>query len=155
MLSSMSTDPPNNAPREKWFRFTCFKRSRARQPRGQHPAVATGRPSSQTTAHGDKGRSQPGAKGADPGSQSSPSPPVDKEAILQWTKITLKMSEKVLGMVPVARLDKIPSLLLEFLAIYEVMHDALRSCSSCSFALYRKWSTIMTSSEISKSESRR
>jgi len=45
------------------------------------------------------------------------------------------MSEKVLGMVPVARLDKIPSLLLEFVAIYEVKHDALRSCASSLFIL--------------------
>ena len=114
----MSTDPPNpNAPRKKWFRSTCFGRSRARQPRGQHPAVATstGRHSSRTT---------------------SPPPPADKETILQWTKITLKMSEKVLGMVPIARLDKIPSLLLEFVAIYEVMHDALRLCSSSLFICF-------------------
>ena len=117
----MSTDPRNpSAPRKKWFCFTCFGRSRDRQPRGQHPAVttnSTGRHSSQTTAHGG---AQPGAKGTDPGSQPSPSSPADKETILQWTKITLKMSEKVLGMVPIARLDKIPSLLLEFVAIYEV-----------------------------------
>ena len=74
---------------------------------------------------------QPEAKGPDPGGRSSPSPPADNETILQWTKITLKMSEKVLGMVPIARLDKIPSLLLEFVALYEVMlmHDALRLCS--------------------------
>ena len=114
----MSTDPPNNAPRKKWFRFICFARSR-----GRHPAVATsstGRHSSQTTAHGGNGGSQPGTKGTDPGSQSGPSPPADKETKLQWTKITLKISEKVLGMVPIARLDKIPSLLLEFVAIYEV-----------------------------------
>ena len=43
------------------------------------------------------------------------------------------MSEKVLGMVPIARLDKIPSLLLEFVAIYEVKHDALHLCSSSLF----------------------
>ena len=120
----MSTDSQNpNAPRKKWFRFTCFGGSRARQPRGQQPAVATsstGRPSLQTTARGGNGGSQPGTKGTDPGRQSSSSPPADKETILQWTKITLKMSEKVLGMVPIARLDKIPALLLEFVAIYEV-----------------------------------
>ena len=117
----MSTDPQNpNDPRKKWFRFTCFEGSRARQPRGQHPAVATsstGRHSSQTTAHSE---AQPGAKRIDLGSQPNPLPPADKETILQWTKITLKLSEKVLGMVPIARLDKIPSLLLEFVAIYEV-----------------------------------
>ena len=117
----MSTDPQNPiAPSKKWFRFTCFGRSRARQPRGQHPAVATsstGRHSSQATADSE---AQPGAKRIDLGSQPNSSPPADKETILQWTKITLKMSEKVLGMVPIAKLDKIPSLLLEFVAIYEV-----------------------------------
>ena len=43
------------------------------------------------------------------------------------------MSEKVLGMVPMARLHKILSLLLKFVAIYEVMHDALCSCSNSLF----------------------
>ena len=87
----------------------------------------------QTTAHGGNGGAEPGAKGTDPGGQYSSSTPADKETILQWTKITLKMSEKVLGMVPIARLDKIPSLLLEFVAIYEVKHDALHLCASSLF----------------------
>ena len=29
VLSSMSTDPPNNAPREKWFRFRVREKSPA------------------------------------------------------------------------------------------------------------------------------
>ena len=84
----MSTDPRNNTPPTKWLRFICLGRSRARQSRGKHPAVVTSIGTSSQAA-------QPDAKGIGPGSQSSPSPPADKETIHQWTKITFKLSEKV------------------------------------------------------------
>ena len=56
-----------------------------------------------------------------PGSQ--PPPPADNDTLLQWIKLTLQASEKALKMVPMARLDSIPSLLLMFVNQYEVRHN--------------------------------
>ena len=97
-----------------------------------------------------------GPKRTNPSDQPSPlPPPADESATLQFAKAALTTSKTALHMVPIPGLDEIPSLLLAFVAMYEVMVYVIPHSAPHSFALRRKWKLTKNSFEISVIDSYR